>query len=131
MLLATSVGTGRSALQTYGSAGEKTCADWNSATQAGNDDARVMQSWVLGYVSGGLMVYAQDPNAVPRPPMGVEEIPGSLEGGQLISTPSVRTLAWDTPGLVELANRQCASVPNQSLSTVAANIMNRLMRRGR
>jgi hypothetical protein len=41
MLLATSVGTGRSALQTYGSAGEKTCADWNSATQANSSARRV------------------------------------------------------------------------------------------
>jgi hypothetical protein len=128
LLLATGVATSTPALQVYG-AGEKSCADWNTAQQAGNEDARVMQSWILGYISGGVMVYAQQPNAVPLRPMGVEEVPRRLEGERL-SEPMVRTLSWEAPDLMALASQQCTSIPDQSLSTVAAKIVNHLTRQG-
>lgn len=117
-----------SALQVFGS-GEQTCADWNAAALARTDNYAVMESWLLGYISGGIVAYAQRADAPPLRPRGVEEVPGLLEGGQL-TRPSYRTQRWDATSLVALASQQCASMPNQSLSMVADSILKHLTRQG-
>ena len=97
-------------------AGDQTCAAWSSANQS---EAQRMQSWVLGYVSGAVMVQVAQTQMPILPPMDV------IANGP----DSFQTLPWNTQGLLGWVNRRCADAPADTLNTVATELANRLSRR--